>query len=81
LLLHHAACLRGVGKPCLSEASQAKLHAFELEDEICPDAIQIRGSYGDLEDPGVECHYLDAEITKNYEGTSEVQRVVIARRV
>jgi alkylation response protein AidB-like acyl-CoA dehydrogenase len=81
LLVHHAARLRGAGKPCLSEASQAKLYASELAEEICSKAIQIHGGYGYLEDYPVERHYRDARITQIYEGTSEVQRMVIARHV
>jgi len=81
LLVHHAARLRSAGKPCLSEASQAKLYASELAEEICSNAIQIHGGYGYLEDYPVERHYRDARITQIYEGTSEVQRMVIARHV
>jgi alkylation response protein AidB-like acyl-CoA dehydrogenase len=81
LLVHHAARLRSAGKPCLSEASQAKLYASELAEQVCSDAIQIHGGYGYLEDYGVERHYRDARITQIYEGTSEVQRMVIARHV
>ncbi|WP_206994952.1 acyl-CoA dehydrogenase family protein [Trinickia mobilis] len=81
LLVHHAARLRSAGKPCLSEASQAKLYASELAEEICSNAIQIHGGYGYLEDYAVERHYRDARITQIYEGTSEVQRMLIARHV
>ena len=81
LLVHHAARLRSAGKPCLSEASQAKLYASEMAEEVCSKAIQIHGGYGYLEDYAVERHYRDARITQIYEGTSEVQRMVIARSV
>ncbi|MBP0594306.1 acyl-CoA dehydrogenase [Paraburkholderia sp. LEh10] len=81
LLVHHAARLRSAGRPCLSEASQAKLYASELAEEVCSKAIQIHGGYGYLEDYAVERHYRDARITQIYEGTSEVQRMVIARHV
>jgi alkylation response protein AidB-like acyl-CoA dehydrogenase len=81
LLVHHAARLRSAGKPCLSEASQAKLYASEMAEEVCSKAIQIHGGYGYLEDYAVERHYRDARITQIYEGTSEVQRMVIARNV
>jgi alkylation response protein AidB-like acyl-CoA dehydrogenase len=81
LLVHHAARLRSAGKPCLSEASQAKLYASEVAEKICSNAIQIHGGYGYLEDYPVERHYRDARITQIYEGTSEVQRMVIARSV
>jgi alkylation response protein AidB-like acyl-CoA dehydrogenase len=81
LLVHHAARLRSAGKPCLSEASQAKLYASEIAEEICSNAIQIHGGYGYLEDYAVERHYRDARITQIYEGTSEIQRMVIARNL
>jgi alkylation response protein AidB-like acyl-CoA dehydrogenase len=79
LLVHHAARLRSEGQPCLSEASQAKLYASEVAEDVCSKAIQIHGGYGYLEDYPVERHYRDARITQIYEGTSEVQRMVIAR--
>jgi alkylation response protein AidB-like acyl-CoA dehydrogenase len=81
LLVHHAARLRTLGKPCLSEASQAKLYASEMAEEVCSHAIQIHGGYGYLTDYPVERHYRDARITQIYEGTSEVQRMVIAREL
>ncbi|ABE29414.1 hypothetical protein DR64_1273 [Paraburkholderia xenovorans LB400] len=80
-LVHHAARLRTLGKPCLSEASQAKLYASEMAEEVCSHAIQIHGGYGYLNDYPVERHYRDARITQIYEGTSEVQRMVIARQL
>ncbi len=81
LLVHHAAKLRTAGLPCLSEASQAKLFASEMSERVCSDAIQIHGGYGYLADYEVERHYRDARITQIYEGTSEVQRMVIARQL
>ncbi|WP_423762477.1 acyl-CoA dehydrogenase family protein [Burkholderia sp. NLJ2] len=81
LLVHHAAKLRTAGLPCLSEASQAKLFASEMAEHVCSDAIQIHGGYGYLVDYEVERHYRDARITQIYEGTSEVQRMVIARQL
>ena len=81
LLVHHAAKLRTAGLPCLSEASQAKLFASEMAERVCSDAIQIHGGYGYLVDYEVERHYRDARITQIYEGTSEVQRMVIAREL
>jgi alkylation response protein AidB-like acyl-CoA dehydrogenase len=81
LLIHHAARMRTEGVPCLSEASQAKLFASEVAERVCSDAIQIHGGYGYLQDYPVERHYRDARITQIYEGTSEVQRMVIARNV
>lgn len=79
LLVLHAARLRTEGLPCLSEASQAKLFASETAEWVCSQAIQIHGGYGYLEDYPVARHYRDARITQIYEGTSEIQRMVIAR--
>jgi alkylation response protein AidB-like acyl-CoA dehydrogenase len=79
LLVLHAAALRTQGVACLSEASQAKLYASETAEFVCSKAIQIHGGYGFLEDYPVERHYRDARITQIYEGTSEVQRMLIAR--
>jgi alkylation response protein AidB-like acyl-CoA dehydrogenase len=79
LLILHAARMRTEGIPCLSEASQAKLFASELAEEVCSGAIQVHGGYGYLRDYPVERHYRDARITQIYEGTSEIQRVLIAR--
>ncbi|HLX22124.1 MAG TPA: acyl-CoA dehydrogenase family protein [Usitatibacter sp.] len=79
LLILHAARLRTDGVPCLSEASQAKLYASELAEWVCSKAIQIHGGYGYLHDYPVERHYRDARITQIYEGTSEIQRMLIAR--
>lgn len=80
-LLLYAARLRSAGLPCLSEASQAKLFASEMSEKVCSMAIQIHGGYGYLEDYAVERHYRDARITQIYEGTSEVQRILIARQL
>jgi alkylation response protein AidB-like acyl-CoA dehydrogenase len=79
LLTHQAARIRGAGKPCLSEACQAKLYASEMAERVCSKAIQIHGGYGYLEEYDVERHYRDARITQIYEGTSEIQRLLIAR--
>ena len=79
LLILHAARMRTEGLPCLSEASQAKLYASELAEWVCSKAIQIHGGYGYLEDYPVERYYRDARITQIYEGTSEIQRMLIAR--
>jgi alkylation response protein AidB-like acyl-CoA dehydrogenase len=81
LLVLHAARMRTEGLPCLSEASQAKLFASEMAERVCSQAIQIHGGYGYLQDYPVERHYRDARITQIYEGTSEVQRMVIAREL
>lgn len=79
MLILHAAKMRDAGLNCLSEASQAKLFASELAEWVCSKAIQIHGGYGYLEDYPVERYYRDARITQIYEGTSEIQRMVIAR--
>ncbi len=81
LLTHHAAALRSAGLPCLSEASQAKLYASETAERVCSRAIQIHGGYGYLEAYTVERLYRDARITQIYEGTSEIQRMLIARKL
>ncbi|MBC9245149.1 acyl-CoA dehydrogenase [Paracoccus sp. 11-3] len=75
----HAAALREAGLPCLTEASMAKLVASEMAEKVCSDAIQIHGGYGYLRDYPVERIYRDVRVTQIYEGTSEVQRLVIAR--
>ncbi len=79
LLVLHAARMKGAGMPCLSEASQAKLFASEAAEWVCSKAIQVHGGYGYIEDFPVERHYRDARITQIYEGTSEIQRLLIAR--
>ncbi len=81
MLILHAAKMRDAGLNCLSEASQAKLFASELAEWVCSKAIQIHGGYGYLEDYPVERYYRDARITQIYEGTSEIQRMVIAREM
>ncbi|MBP2697985.1 acyl-CoA dehydrogenase family protein [Pseudomonas aeruginosa] len=81
LVILHAARLKSAGLPCLSEASQAKLFASEIAEQVCSSAIQIHGGYGYLEDYPVEKYYRDARITQIYEGSSEVQRLVIAREL
>ncbi|MBX5168356.1 acyl-CoA dehydrogenase [Rhizobium sp. NZLR1b] len=80
-LTFHAACLREAGLPCLSEASMAKLFASEMAERVCSDAIQIHGGYGYMADYPVERIYRDVRICQIYEGTSDVQRMVIARNL
>lgn len=77
----HAACLREAGLPCLREASMAKLFASEMAEKVCSDAIQIHGGYGYVEDFPVERIYRDVRVCQIYEGTSDVQRLVIARQL
>ncbi|MND68811.1 Acyl-CoA dehydrogenase [compost metagenome] len=80
-LVWHAAALREAGMPCLSEASMAKLFASEIVERVCSDAIQIHGGYGYMSDYPVERIYRDARICQIYEGTSDIQRLVIARNL
>jgi alkylation response protein AidB-like acyl-CoA dehydrogenase len=78
-LVFHAATLRESGLPCLNEASMAKLFASEAAEAVCSAAIQIHGGYGYLADFPVERIYRDVRVCQIYEGTSDVQRLVIAR--
>ena len=75
----HAAALKDAGEPCLSEASMAKLFASEMAERVCSDAIQIHGGYGYLQDFPVERYYRDVRACQIYEGTSEVQKMVVSR--
>jgi butyryl-CoA dehydrogenase len=80
-LVLHAAALRDAGLPCLKEAAMAKLFASEMAERVCSDAIQIFGGYGYLADFPVERIYRDVRVCQIYEGTSDIQRLVIARRI
>ncbi|MFO1322144.1 MAG: acyl-CoA dehydrogenase family protein [Burkholderiales bacterium] len=80
-MILHAACLRDAGQPCLREASMAKLFASEMAEQVCSDAIQIHGGYGYVDDFPVERIYRDVRVCQIYEGTSDVQRMVIARNL
>ena len=79
LLVLNAARLRDAGQSCLKEAAMAKLFASEMAEQVCSDAIQIHGGYGYLADYGVEQIYRDVRVCQIYEGTSDVQRMVISR--
>jgi alkylation response protein AidB-like acyl-CoA dehydrogenase len=81
LLTYRAAALRSAGVPCAKEAAMAKLFASEAATWAAHRAVQIFGGYGYLQDYAVERYYRDARITEIYEGTSEVQRMVIARQL
>jgi len=81
LMTLNAARLRDEGKPCLKEASMTKVFASEMVEKVCSDAIQIHGGYGYLEDFPVERIYRDARVCQIYEGTSDIQRMLIARAV
>lgn len=80
-LVLHAAALRDAGVPCLKEAAMAKLYASEMAERVCSDAIQIHGGYGYLEDFPVERIYRDVRVCQIYEGTSDIQRLVISRQI
>jgi len=75
----HAASLKDAGQPCLKEASMAKLFATEMAEKVCSDAIQIHGGAGYIADYPVERLYRDVRVCQIYEGTSDIQRMVIAR--
>ncbi|MCB9895104.1 MAG: acyl-CoA dehydrogenase [Planctomycetes bacterium] len=79
LLIHRAAWLRDNGKPCAAEAAMAKLFASETANKCAKDAVQIFGGNGYSKEYDVERYFRDAKITEIYEGTSQVQRIVIAR--
>jgi butyryl-CoA dehydrogenase len=78
-LVWHAATLKDAGRPCLKEASMAKLFASEAAEKICSDAIQIHGGYGYVSDFPVERIYRDVRVCQIYEGTSDVQKILIGR--
>lgn len=78
-MVWHAASLREAGQPSLVEASMAKLFASEMSERVCSAAIQTLGGYGYLKDFPLEKIYRDVRITQIYEGTSDVQRIVISR--
>jgi alkylation response protein AidB-like acyl-CoA dehydrogenase len=78
-MVWHAAALRDAGEPCLKEASMAKLFASEMAERVCSAAIQIHGGYGYVADFPVERIYRDVRVCQIYEGTSDIQRLVIGR--
>ncbi|MEZ5579671.1 MAG: acyl-CoA dehydrogenase [Candidatus Competibacteraceae bacterium] len=80
-MIWHAASLRDANRPCLKEASMAKLFASEMAERVCSDAIQIHGGYGYSTDFPVERIYRDVRVTQIYEGASDIQRLVIGRAV
>jgi len=78
-LIHHAASLKDAGLPCLKEAAMAKLFASEMAEAVCSAAIQIHGGYGYVTDFPVERIYRDVRVCQIYEGTSDVQKILIGR--
>lgn len=78
-LIWHAAALRDAGKPCLKEAAMAKLFASEMAEQVCSAAIQTLGGYGYVNDFPVERIWRDVRVCQIYEGTSDVQKILIQR--
>ena len=78
-LIWHAASLRDAGRPCLKEAAMAKLFASEMAERVCSAAIQTLGGYGVVSDFPVERIYRDVRVCQIYEGTSDVQKILITR--
>ena len=78
-MIWHAASLKDAGRPCLKEAAMAKLFATEMAERVCSDAIQVHGGYGYVSDFPVERIYRDVRVCQIYEGTSEVQKILIGR--
>jgi butyryl-CoA dehydrogenase len=78
-LVWHVASLKDAGRPCLKEASMAKLFASEMAESVCSDAIQVHGGYGYVSDFPVERIYRDVRVCQIYEGASDIQRLVIGR--
>lgn len=78
-LIWHAASLRDAGLPCLKEAAMAKLFASEMAERVCSAALQTLGGYGYVNDFPVERIYRDVRVCQIYEGTSDVQKIIIQR--
>ncbi|MDF3833374.1 acyl-CoA dehydrogenase family protein [Cupriavidus basilensis] len=78
-MVWHAAALKDAGRPCLKEAAMAKLYASEMAETVCSDAIQVFGGYGYVNDFPVERIYRDVRVCQIYEGTSDIQKILIAR--
>jgi butyryl-CoA dehydrogenase len=81
LLTWRAACLKDAGAPFTAEAAMAKLFASEMAMRVTTDAIQVHGGYGFIREYQVERYFRDAKITQLYEGTSQIQKLVIARHL
>ena len=77
----HAARLAEAGKPCAKEAAIAELFASEMAERVCSDALQVHGGYGYLQDFPVERYYRDVRVCKIYEGTSDIQKLIISRHL
>lgn len=81
LMVWRAAVLKDAGKPCLTEASMAKMFASEIAEKVASDAIQIHGGYGYVSDFPVERIYRDVRVCQIYEGANDIQRLVIGRAI
>jgi alkylation response protein AidB-like acyl-CoA dehydrogenase len=81
LMVLEAARLKDAGQPCLKEAAMAKLFASEMAERVCSAAIQVHGGYGYLQDYPVERIYRDVRVCQIYEGTSDIQRLIIGRQI
>ena len=81
LMVWRAATLKDAGKPCLVEASMAKMFASEMAEKVASDAIQIHGGYGYVSDFPVERIYRDVRVCQIYEGANDIQRLVIGRAI
>lgn len=81
LLTWRAAWLKDRGLPFTKIASMAKVFASEMAERVTSKALQILGGYGYLKDFSVERHFRDARITQIYEGTNQIQRIIIARHL
>ena len=81
LMVWRAAVLKDAGKPCLKEASMAKMFASEIAEKVCSDAVQIHGGYGYVAGFPVERIYRDVRVCQIYEGANDIQRLVIGRTI
>ena len=80
-LIQHACAIRATGQRALKYAAMAKLFATEMAERVCSEAIQVHGGYGFLKDYLVERIYRDVRVCKIYEGTSDIQKIVISREL
>ncbi|MDI3256659.1 MAG: acyl-CoA dehydrogenase [Kyrpidia sp.] len=81
LLVYRAAALRAKGMPCKKEAAMAKLYASDTAMRVTSDAVQLHGGYGYIKEYAVERYMRDAKVTQIYEGTNQIQRLVVAKHL
>ncbi|OWT63947.1 acyl-CoA dehydrogenase family protein [Candidimonas nitroreducens] len=81
LMVWRAAALKDAGRPCLIEASMAKMYASEMAEQVCSAAIQVHGGCGYTDEASVERIARDVRVTQIYEGTNDIQRLVIGRAI